>query len=61
MVNQNGDAIDETPLFRIWSDPATDEERDQAIALILGHLGMQVVRTNATKHGNTELEIRPDD
>lgn len=57
-VNQKGEPVVETELFKCWSDTATDTERDTAISLILEHLGLEIVRTNATKHGNTELELR---
>lgn len=57
-VNQLGEEIEETALFEIWSDPATDAERDKAISLILCHLNCAIVRTNATKHGTTEIELR---
>lgn len=61
-VNQRDEPIEETTLFGgAWCDPATDAERDEAIALILRHLGCTIVRTNATKHGNTELELRKDE
>lgn len=36
----------------------TDEERDTAIALLCEHLGVEVWRTNKTKHGNVEIELR---
>jgi hypothetical protein len=57
-VNQNDDPVEETLMFQCWSDAATSQERDTAIGLILEHLGMEIVRTNATKHGNVELELR---
>lgn len=60
-TNQKGEPVEETPLFWGWSDPATDAERDEAIGMILRHMGMKIVRTNATKHGNTELELRKDE
>lgn len=47
-------------LFTLWSDRATDDERDKAIGLILEHLGMEIVRTNETKHGTTEIELRKE-
>ena len=57
-TNTNGDHLDETVLFTVWSSKATDYERDTAIRMILEHLGLEIVRTNATKHGTTELELR---
>ena len=58
ITNQNGDSVEEAPMFLSWSDQATNAERDEAIKLILQHLGCHIVRTNATKHGNTELVLR---
>lgn len=60
-VNQNGDPVQEVTLFECWSEPSTALERDTAIGLILNHLGMTIVRTNATRHGNAELELRKKD
>lgn len=60
-VNQNGDPVQEDTLFECWSVPSTPAEREQALGLILNHLGMTIVRTNATKHGNVELELRKQD
>lgn len=61
LVNQKGEPVEETTLFRMWGETATDEERDTAIFLILDHLKMKVVRTNATKHGNVELVLRKEE
>jgi hypothetical protein len=61
LVNQNGELVHEETLFEGWSIPATPAEKDTAIGLILNHLGMTIVRTNATKHGNVELELRKQD
>lgn len=44
-----------------WDDPATDDERDTAIGLILRHLKLKIVETNATKHGNVEMQLQPDE
>ena len=57
-INRLGDPVEETQLFKLWSDRATDDERDTAISMILDYLQMEIVRTNATKHGTTELELR---
>jgi hypothetical protein len=61
IVNQNGDEVVETYLFSYSYEIATNYERDEAIRLILQHLKCTIVRTNATKHGNTELELRKDE
>jgi hypothetical protein len=60
-INRLGDPVEETQLFKFWSDSATDDERDTAISMILDYLRMEIVRTNATKHGTTELELREID
>lgn len=60
-TNQQSKPILETTLFKSWSQIATDAELNQAIILILEHLNCTIVRTNATKHGNTELELRKDE
>ena len=57
-INRLGDPVEETQLFKFWSDSATDDERDTAISMILDYLQMEIVRTNATKHGTTELVFR---
>jgi hypothetical protein len=60
IVNQNGDEVIETTLFTPWvHEDVTDDERDHVIALILQHLGLEAVRTNATKRGHTEVDLRP--
>ncbi len=61
-VNQDGCKIINEELFQVWSnETATLEETQVAIGLILNHLKMKIVRTNYTKHGNTELEIQEAD
>lgn len=60
-INQNGEPVTEKQMFALWSDSATDAERDQAIKLILIHLECHIVCTNATKHGATELVLRVND
>lgn len=57
-VNQNGQPIVEEPLFVDWATATpTDDERDQVIAFLLEKFEVRVIRTNATKHGNTELQF----
>ena len=60
-VNTNGDEIEETKMFQMWCGEHTDDERDTAISMILDYLQMEIVRTNATKHGTTELVFREID
>lgn len=57
-MNQNGDPVMEDELFQSWSDRATQSQVEEAIGLLLRYLNLEVWRTNATKHGNTELELR---
>ena len=57
-VNTNGDEIEETKMFQMWCGEHTDEERDMAISLLLDHFNLEIVRTNATKHGTTEMVLR---
>lgn len=48
-------------MFADWSDPATDEERDRAITLILEHLGMKIVQVSTTRYSNVEMKLSPID
>jgi hypothetical protein len=61
-VNQYGEPIHEEQLFahigQLTCTEITDQDRNDAIALILQHLGLEIIATNATKHGNTELMLR---
>lgn len=58
-VNQRGDPIAEEFVFGHVGDATpTDQDRNDAIALILEHLGLEIISTNATKHGDTVLELR---
>jgi hypothetical protein len=57
-VNTNGDEIEETKMFQMWCGEHTDEERDMAISLLLDHFNLEIVMTNATKHGTTEMVLR---
>lgn len=57
-VNTNGDEIEETIMFHMWCGGHTDDERNMAIYLLLDHFNLEIVRTNATKHGTTEMVLR---
>lgn len=59
-VNQDGEDVVVDLMFQAWGS-ATNEERDEAIRLICEHLKVHIVRTNATKGGRTELQLRKDD
>jgi hypothetical protein len=58
-VNQRGEPIREDCLsFPFDLEPG---EAEKALFLLLEHLNLTLWRTNATKHGVTELMIRPVD
>ena len=64
IVNQRGEEVTEETLFGYVGDTLTavsDQDRDDAIALICQHLGIRIVRTNATKHGNTQLVLQTEE
>ena len=39
------------------ADDVTEAEAKDLLFKLLGHLGLCAVRTNGTKHGNTELQL----
>lgn len=51
----------EIDMFTGYGDLATDEERDRAIMLILEHIGMKITKTEATRHRDAEMTLRPID
>lgn len=60
--NQRGEVIKEETLYsdgvvHDWAN-ITDQDRDQAIALLCEKLGVEIYRTNATKRGYTEVQLR---
>jgi len=57
-VNQNNEPIQETVLR--WSDQLDEMIVRELILLTIAHLKMEAVMTNATKHGNTEISLRPE-
>lgn len=59
-INQRGEQIIEEHLFAyVGQTDITDQDRDVAIKLILEHLNLQIIATNATKHGDRQLILRP--
>lgn len=59
-INQRGQPVEETVLYgsgMCWTPP-TVAERDTVIAMLAERLGVCVVRTNATKHGTTEIVLK---
>jgi hypothetical protein len=63
-VNQNGEPIKEDTVYSscgqvfAFSTEITDSLRDSAIALLCEKLGVDIVSTNATKHGVRALVLR---
>jgi hypothetical protein len=55
MVNQRGEPVVETIL-----DSAALDEADlrEVVGMLLDYFHLEVVQTNATKHGNVALELR---
>jgi hypothetical protein len=58
IVNQEGQEVNEEVLR--WADQLDDDTTKQLILLTIQHLKLEAVRTNATKHGNTEILLRPE-
>lgn len=60
-VNQKGEPIEETYLLPFGdSSSMTLEELREALALVCDHLQVNIYRTNATKSGNVEIELRAE-
>ena len=59
-TNQAGSPVEEEMLYAhgMTFGAVEDKDRDAAIALLCRHFGVEVVRTNATKHGTTEVVLR---
>lgn len=55
-VNQLGEEIKEEYVIQEWLRPG---EAETLLFVLLDHLKLDVVRTNATKCGVTELQVRP--
>lgn len=55
-VNQRGEPIEET--FLIFPADFDQEDLATAVLLLADHLGVEFWRTNRTKHGNTEIDLR---
>lgn len=61
-VNQFGQPIEECQLFVPHQDVlVTQQERDQAIALLCEHLKVEIWRTNQGYGAGTELVLKPID
>lgn len=57
-TNQRGEEVQEHVL---WQEDLNPGEAEALLFVLLDHLNLIAVRTNATKHGNTELQLRPRD
>ena len=57
-VNQQGQPIHEQ---EISFSMLTLEERKVAVDLLFKHLGLEIIRTNATKNGVFELQVRVEE
>lgn len=60
-VNQRDEPVFETPLFEHLGDSwntYTEQDRNDAITLLCQHLKVLIIRTNATKDGDHQLELR---
>lgn len=54
-VNQKGEEVFEETLFE-WSDLCSSEIKE-IVFLMSEHLGISFIRTNATKHGDTQIKL----
>lgn len=57
-VNQRGDPISETQIFPSYGTEVDTEDLHEALNMLCEHLGVAIVRTNATKHGHSQLQLR---
>jgi hypothetical protein len=58
MVNQQGKPIEEQTIFPTWGYERSQEDITKTISLLCEHLNIEIVHTNATKHGNYEYQLR---
>lgn len=59
LVNQNGVAVFREPIM--FQDQLSDEEAKELLLTLIARLGLCAVRTNATKHGDTQILLEPTD
>lgn len=57
-VNQRGEEVVVETLFPFSSAQLSEAEMREALDLLCDHLGVRIVRTNATKSGHTEIELQ---
>lgn len=58
-VNQRGAPVFETSV--IFPSDLLEGEAKQLLLLIVDHLCLEAVRTNATKHGTTQIILKPQE
>lgn len=59
-VNQQDEEVFEEQLFTLWGGSTSSADMHDAIRVLCEHLKVRIVRTNATKHGNTEIVLIAD-
>lgn len=58
LVNPRGKPVETTVLLPYGSEHLSPEELHEALNLLCEHLGIKIIRTNATKQGNTEIQLK---
>ena len=58
IINQNGEEVFTKDITHS-RDFRDEDELAEALLLVIEHLGLDLVRTNDTKHGETELQLKP--
>lgn len=56
MFNQRGEQVVEETLFP-FGENSSDADVREAISLLCDHLGVSIIKTNATKHGHTGVTL----
>ena len=59
-TNQAGMPVEEQPLFPGFEENATLEDVKKSISLLCTRLNVSITRTNATKHGTTEIVLEDE-
>jgi CO dehydrogenase/acetyl-CoA synthase epsilon subunit len=58
-VNQAGDEVFRETFY--GPTELSDKEAKELLLKLIEHLGLRAVKTNATKHGNTEIVLEKED
>lgn len=56
-VNQKGEAIEESTVQFAWE--LKERQAEELLLSLIAFLKLEAVRTNATKHGHVEMQVRP--